>query len=1393
MIKHSIISYYLFLSISVLTARDIPIKFENITIKDGLAQSSVNCFLKDSKGFMWMGTIGGLSRFDGIQFKTFTTNPRNPYGINVNYVWKMIETVTDSSRYLWLATHGGGLNRFDIYQEMFTHYTYDPGDSNAISSDYLNAICVDDSGFIWLGTTGGLNRFDPRTEKFKHFHNNPDDPATLGSDYINNLLFDHCGRLWIGSLGGGVDCFDLRSGQFVHFLHDSNNSSSLSNNFVWVIYQDRSKNLWIGTQDGLNKIDAMQIESPELFTKSSQISFRHYSNYPGNQSGISGNWIMDMTEDMEGNLWIVTHGDGLNKLDQGTEKFTHYTYKYFDPTSICSDVLRSIYTDGESDIFWIGSESSGLSKFSLNQKPFYHFTHSPDNPASLGQETVFQFCEDKNGLVWIGLETAGVDCYDPKGNTFKHYPHIPGDPKTPPSGKVQAVYEDYSGNIWLGTAHGLARYDYKNDCFDSYPRDGSGKEFESSYWIQTICQLPDQDDGVLWLGTDKGLVWYNYVNNNYKRYYNIPSDPASLCNDYIQHLYPDRRDKNILWIATVGGVSRFDQSTEKMISFKHDPHDPKSLSNNSSYFIYRDRNNTLWIGTEAGLNRMNEGNNTFTYYTTDDGLPNSFIVAIAEDAEHRLWLSTLGGISCYDPDTEKFTNYDINDGLQGDEFWLLSAMRSRDGLFYFGGTNGFNVFHPDSIKINQRIPPIVFTDLELFNQVVSPGKDRPIKNSITESDRIELEYNEDIFTIRFAALDYNASSKNLYAYKMDGVDRDWVYTDASRRFATYTKLKSGNYFFQVKGSNNDGIWNEKGIRLNVRILPPWYRADLAYAIYIILGTMAAALLWRLRVQRIHQHYEREMEQLQTEKLKELDRAKSRFFTNISHEFRTPLTLIESPIKQFLDGELQGNIKEHCKIVLKNTRRLLSLVNQLLDLSRLESGQTRLSARRQKLNPLLSGLVQSFESLAVQKNISFTCEITNRELEIYLDTEKFEKIINNLLSNAFKYTPDAGTITVVVSSAYGDNGDNKDTVNISVSNSGPGIPESQIPKVFDRFYRVNESADGIGMGSGIGLALAKEYIELHGGTLAVESYPGIKTTFIVNLPLGCTHLSDDKISKQPLPTDTEKISLDNDTDYSDIIFKLNDSSIRSRNRILIIEDNIDVRKYIAQILQQDYFVIQAENGAVGRQKARDLGPDLIISDVMMPEIDGYKLCQLLKSELETSHIPVILLTARASQEEKYVGLEAGADDYVIKPFEAKELRLRVKNILIQKQRIREKLRREINIDFGNLELTSADKHFYERLMNLVNSDAYVNISIDNIAKDMALSRATLTRKIRGLFDQTPSDFFRTLQLKKAKKLLLSQFGTVSEVAFEVGFNSLSYFTKSYKKHFGITPSDETPAI
>ncbi|TFG95746.1 MAG: response regulator, partial [Calditrichales bacterium] len=664
---------------------------------------------------------------------------------------------------------------------------------------------------------------------------------------------------------------------------------------------------------------------------------------------------------------------------------------------------------------------------------------------------------------------------------------------------------------------------------------------------------------------------------------------------------------------------------------------------------------------------------------------------------------------------------------------------------------------------------------------VVPGENDFIKTAVDESDEIVLPWEKDIFTIKFAALDYNIPEKNNYAYMLVGVDRDWVYTDASRRMATYTKLQPGAYTFRVKGSNNDGVWNETGRSLEITILPPWWRTNLAYSIYIIFGLGLLTLIWRMQIHRLGVLHKLELEHLTAEKFKEVDHLKSRFFTNISHEFRTPLTLIQGPVQQLLSGRFSGNFKEQYRLILNYTNRLLTLVNQLLDLSKLEAGQLTLKACPVNIVPLLQGLVYSFRSLAEQRRISLSCECTRKVLKVYLDKPQFEQIINNLMSNALKFTPEGGNIVVKLEISAGSKTD--DFFRIIVWNTGPGIASDQLGKVFDRFYQAENGKSKSYEGAGIGLALVKELVELHHGRISVHSIPGKETTFMIELLLGRKHLTDEQIVPGHAPETRKDVFPATAAVHDRISFKG-----RKHTRLLITEDHTDMRTYIANIFRNGYEIFHAGNGLEGLEIARSKQPDLIISDVMMPEMDGIELCRRLKSDQITSHIPVILITARAGQEDKLEGLEIGADDYITKPFDADELFLRVQNLIEQRRRLHQKFISQPGIHPREITVTSIDEKFLQKLFTTIeNNISDPDLDMKVLEESMHLSRSSLYRKITVLTGMNPSALIRHIRLQRARKLLEANGGNITEVAISVGFNNVGYFSTCFTQLFGINPS------
>jgi signal transduction histidine kinase/DNA-binding response OmpR family regulator len=912
---------------------------------------------------------------------------------------------------------------------------------------------------------------------------------------------------------------------------------------------------------------------------------------------------------------------------------------------------------------------------------------------------------------------------------------------------ITEVWLDQSGSVWCLIGGRIYRFDEELKKFIQHKITIDGQ-------VISDYKLVNQDRSGTW--------WFGTSNNGLIKSHNFASNVP-----------PHRKPQYKQYKPKVG--------------------DPHNLNSDDVRSIYKDRQGYLWIGTDRGLNKFDIEAETFEHYSEKDGLPSNLISEISEDNQGNLWICTSKGLSRFNPVIEKFLNFDEQEGLPMAGFGECYA-KGPEGEMYFGGRDGFMVFHPDSQQYNTHEPPVVITDFQIFNRSVLPGDQSPLKKSITHSTEIALRHDQDVFSFEFVTLDFTNPVRNQYAHKMEGVDPDWVYTNATRRYVTYTRLDPGEYLFRVKAANNEGVWNEAGAVLKITIMPPWWRTNLAYLIYILLVGSITYGIWRFRANRLKMQHRLELEQVHAAKLEELDQMKSRFFANISHEFRTPLTLILGPLEQMISGKLKKDVRDQYKIMRRNANRLLQLINQLLDLSKLEDGKLKLQAQKIEIVALLRGLVQAFESLAVLKNITLKFEPNLDAIELYVDLDKFEKIINNLLSNAFKFTPEGGKVTVSIGHPPQSplEGGSKGGVYILVSNTGPDIPAEYLEKIFDRFY---QAEDWEHEGSGIGLTLTKELVELHHGKIQVESIPGIRTTFSVFLPLGKEHLESDQIVESDyIERDGElrEVVPSGERDTELVDGQLDDKRSKSAEKlplILIVEDNIDLRRYLADIFKNDAKVVEAVNGEEGFNISIRQIPDLIISDVMMPKMDGFELCKKLKTDERTSHIPVILMTARAAKEDKLEGLETGADDYIAKPFEAEELLVRVSNLIEQRRLLRKRFTGVKGLRPQDIAVNSADQRFLQKALNIIErhlSDP--GFGAERFSREMALSRVQLHRKLQALTDQSASEFARTIRLNRAAQLLREKTDNISQIAYEVGFSNPSHFSISFRKQFGLSPRE-----
>jgi signal transduction histidine kinase/DNA-binding response OmpR family regulator len=923
------------------------------------------------------------------------------------------------------------------------------------------------------------------------------------------------------------------------------------------------------------------------------------------------------------------------------------------------------------------------------------------------------------------------------------------------------------------------------------------------------CQLPvtgqvhvydifEDSRGELWVATNKGLMQRKKGGDPPTRFYQDTNWPG-LHETSILCIYEDHKEN--LWIGTaIQAYGLFRQppeyrGTSTFLQYKHDPGDDLSLSNDWVWCVQEDPFNNLWIATENGLNKYIRDKDYFERHInpTDQGA--NFIYDLSGDNNGYLWMATESGLVRYNPEMDiqnAGTTNNYKQFLAHRDIMCYHIYKSQSGKMFVGsvrlGENGYFSFHPDSLFENQQPPPVVITQFMVHNKVVESD------SSIQFKKQIRLNYNQNFFSFEFAALDYYNPSQNEYAYILHGFDNDWTYS-GNQRLARYTKVPPGKYIFQVKGSNSNGYWNEEGASIAISILPPPWKTWWAYSLYGIF-LIGLFYLWRwydLKRQKLRQ--ELELEHVEAEKLKELDTMKSRFFANISHEFRTPLTLILGPLEK-IRTQITDEAQKDLDIMHRNARRLQILINQLLSLSKLESGQMKLHTREENIVALVNGYIQSFESLAKQKNIDLSFTSLEKKVQLFVDKEKMEKILSNLLSNALKFTGEGGRIEVTVSSQQIEDLPGK-WVRLIVSDTGRGILPDKLEHIFDRFYQADDSYTKDQEGTGIGLALTQELVELHHGKITVESESDKGTTLTVLLPLGKEHLKPEEIEDTDSDWDGEFVDWEDPGEQiveSGIHESLPDEDPEkegSKPLLLIVEDNDDLRLYIRSYLAKDYSISEAIDGEMGLEKAIKNIPDLVISDVMMPKMDGYQLCRKLKTDERTSHIPVILLTAKASMEDKLEGLETGADDFLIKPFDQQELLLRIKNLIHQRRKLQQLFAGNISSigELSDISITSMDKIFIQKSIEVVEkniSDA--NFSMEQFGQGMNMSRMQLHRKMRALVDQSPGEFIRTIRLNWAAILLKEKTANIAEIAYDVGFSNPSYFSECFRNQFGKLPSE-----
>jgi signal transduction histidine kinase/ligand-binding sensor domain-containing protein/DNA-binding response OmpR family regulator len=1329
------ISFLLFFQNNILGQAGLP--YFRIGTAQGLSQSTIFSSFQDSRGFLWFGTAEGLNRYDGYNFKVF--------------------------RHI--------LN-----------------DSTSLSSNDINTIGEDASGNIWVGTrTRGISILNIKTLKFNNSINH-EKGLNFDNSGISKIFSDKEGNIWFAVYEKGIFIQNFKSKKITKVY------SEFTKN-ITSAYLDKKGNIWLANinKQLLKFTNGKLAKLFQIYTTKSQIN-----------SYISG-----ITMGASGLVYLTTSANGLFSLNENNREIKNCLYI---PNIIDGPNNMKAIVSNKENTMYITTNDGLLIVENENFANYFHQKSNSTKRFALSTHALMNVLIDKNENIWIGTWEGGINVNYKKLPDFDLLRHEVGVSNGPLERKITSVAASNT-SIWLGTNIGLSHFDrtkqtwqhFKNNTLsgqdiNALKFDNEGDLFISAYQKDlniyfsktnsfkkfknkevkinaSISAFAEEKSGKTWIATtNSGIYLFDKKTGVFE---SLNKKYPSL--NFEQTVTGILQDNNKLWLGTVSnGVYILNLNSGKLIHFKSGIQN-SNLGDEHILGIFKDSSKRIWVGTNGGgLNLFNPKTNKFITISEQDGLPNNTIKSIIEDNKGILWLSTNKGICSYNTFNKEIKEYTEADGLQGNEFGRAVGAINNKGEVFFGGTNGLTYFHPANLELKPgEAPKIYFTGLKLFNKYVEiDKKGSPLNSDISFAKELTLQNNQSVFTIEYLALDFQQLKNYQYAFKLQGFDEDWNYVGLQRN-ASYTNMHEGTYYFHVKATNNTGAWSNKITTLKITILPPWYRTIWAYMAYFLLGLLSL-YFWRKTISvRERLLSDIKIQKIEAQKNKEINIAKNNFFTNISHEFRTPLTLIISPIQHLIQS-FEYNPEELNKqhnLILKNAQRLLRLINQILDISKIEAGSMKLEVSKNDVIEFLSSIALSFKVLAEQNEIQFNVNIKNTIRYCYFDKDIIEKISFNLLSNAFKFTPKWGQIDMNIEIS-------NQILKIEVVDNGIGMDKETTNHIFERYYQADGKKLQKSIGTGIGLALTKELTELHLGNIEVQSEPNLGSKFIIEIPINPAKFDIVSIKEnfdfepikpyldEPQKTPNTEINLENDAPI-----------------LLIVEDNDELREYLVGIFETKYKVIQAENGKIGLEKAIEAMPDFILSDYIMPEMDGGEFCKAIKTNEKTSHIPFVLLTSKQSANTINESFDTGADDYIIKPFNVSILTKRIESILKARAMLKQK--------FGNVSdllpqeaiQNETESLFFNKIISIIESkidDSTFDVAA--LENELNMSKMQLYRKLKGVSNLAPNEFIRNIRLKTAAKMMETDIFNISEIAFKVGFNDPAYFTKCFRKEFGKSPSD-----
>lgn len=1329
----------------------------NSDLNEGISQLSVMDIYQDSKGYLWFATKNGLNRFNGKEYVIYRREDGNEHSLSGNSIASVTE---DQEGYLWVGTNNG-LNRIDLNTDRIKRYN---SGVDGLTQSSITKVYSDAAGYLWVGTWGGLYRFNREEDRFERIllDNGLEDIS------VSALFEDSAGRYWIGTRDKGVYLCDNQMNIISHFTRESKNMP-LNNNNITSIYEDTQKQIWIGSKYGVNKINLRENE---------------VLSFTSENSKLSNNTVRCLVE-WQGKLLVGTF-DGIFALDPESGQIVKVA-GYDDINHSLSHYSIYAFCVDHDHTLWVGTFAGGINY--LNKFTNRFVLHRPEDELNIRTGIYGAITYESPSNLWIATEGYGLLNYNYQTNTSHYYLIDPSAHFAFNTNIIKSVfYED--GYVWCGTTKGeIYKFNIRTKTFSLYHK------YPVEYSIYSIIR---DCKGNLWVGgasTEFGLTCF--VNDRLvTTFTNNVDEPFYLSN---VRCVLEEEDGVLLLGSTADGLLRFDTNKKQLTKYSNEATvESYRIPNNYISAIVRTKSGEIWVSTYGGgIFQFDKTEHVKRVMTARDGLLDNNICSLVESSDRKLWMSTVNGLIMFDPVGGEVRNYHRHNGIDIREFTLHSGIALPDGNLCFAGSNGFVTFQVAAMDKNENIPSVVLEQLSVNNQPIEVGDESGVLDKVLDSmDTIRLLYNENNFSITYQALNYIYSTQNQYAYKLEGYDTDWNYV-GGRNSAFYTNLSPGKYVFHVKGSNNDGVWNEQGRSLAIIVQPPLWRTWYAYLFYVIaLAVISYVILHYVNIKR-NLEAGLKLKQLEKQKQEEFHEAKIRLFTNFSHELRTPLMLIITPFEELVKRvDIPAELHDKLSIIYKNAQKLLLLVNQLMDLHKNQAGSLDLKVSEGDVCEYIKEIYYAFNQIALTNEVKFSLNCTPKTINAWFDKSLLEKVVFNLLSNAFKYTPSGESVTMEVSEKSWSGLDTKQTdglykdenanyLVLRVKDSGKGIEEGEVDKIFTPFYQIPETS-GINLsGTGIGLSLVYTIVQLHRGVIYVDNTERSGACFVVILPISRFAFSEDQIEN----IEFDKISEVTNTDDISASLPAPEKVEGPKYKILLVEDDKDVRSYLKKSLEAEYTVIEAADGVRAYEKVVQDFPDLVLSDIMMPKRDGLELCTLIKNDIRVGHIPVILMTARSMVVHIKEGFQAGADDYIVKPFNMDVLQTRIRSLLASREQLKKLYGKRFSPEVMGIEVKSADERFSQKLFDVIEQNiSNDKLDVELLCTEIGISRANLYRKLKSITELSPMELIRNKRLEMAAKLLKESEMNVSEIALHLGFNSHSYFSNSFKAFYGCTPTE-----